>query len=310
MWFRNLRLFRLTTPFSHSAEELHERLAQYAFRHCGSLEFASQGWVSPLGRHSTQLAHAANGCILICARREEKILPAATVRDLLEEKVLAIEEQENRRLRRKEKERIREEIVHELLPRALTRSGLTFAYVSVRDGWLVVDAPSVKKAEELASLLRRSLGSLPAVPCTTKENATTVLTQWLAGDLPADFALEQDYELREPGDEGAVLRCRRQDPTTDEVQSHLRSGKHAVKLAVEWNERLSCVLDAQLAIKRLRFSDVVLEESAQVEAEDEASRIDADFAFMTLELSRFIPRLVEVFGGEDQAAYAPAERAA
>ena len=155
-----------------------------------------------------------------------------------------------------------------------------------------------------------SLGSLPAVPCTTKENATAVLTQWLAGDLPADFALEQDYELREPGDEGAVLRCRRQDPTTDEVQSHLRSGKHAVKLAVEWNERLSCVLDAQLAIKRLRFSDVVLEESAQVEAEDEASRIDADFAFMTLELSRFIPRLVEVFGGEDQAAYAPAEQAA
>ena len=122
--------------------------------------------------------------------------------------------------------------------------------------------------------------------------------------------LGQEYELRDDAEEGAVVRCQRQDPDSEEVETHLRSGKRAVRLAVTWTDRLSCVLDAEFAVKRLRFSDVVEEERANVETEDEASRLDADFSLMTLELARFIPRLLEVFGGEDKDAYVPAGRAA
>ncbi len=310
MWFKNLCLFRFTTPFALDAEELHARLAEHAFTPCASLELVSKGWVSPLGRHSEQLAHAANGCILICARREEKILPSAAVRELVDDKVIAIEEQEARRVRRKERDQIRDEILLELLPRALTRSRRTFGYVSVADGLLVVDASSAKAAEEFVALLRQTLGSLPTVPCTTKQSPAAVLTDWLAEQPPADITLGEDYELRESGEEGAIVRCRRQDPEAEEVKTHLRSGKYAVKLAIDWNQRLSCVLDAELGVRRLRFSDIVEEERAGVEAEDEVSRLDADFALMTMELAQFIPRLLEVFGGEDEEAYSPAEQAA
>ncbi len=310
MWFKNLCLFRLTAPFSLDAEELHARLLEHAFRPCASLELLSQGWVSPLGRHSEQLTHAANGCILICARREEKVLPAAAIRELVDEQVMAVEEQEARSVRRKERDRIRDEILHDLMPRALTRSRRTFGYLSVRDGLLVVDAPSAKGAEEFVSLLRQSLGSLPAVLCTTKQAPSSVLTTWLADQPPADVTLGDEYELREDGEDGAIVRCRRQDPEAEEVQSHLRSGKRVVKLAIAWNERLSCIVDSDLSIRRLRFSDVVEEERIGVEADDEATRLDADFALMTIELSQFIPRILETFGGEDEEAYGPAEQAA
>ena len=160
------------------------------------------------------------------------------------------------------------------------------------------------------ALLRRTLGSLPAVPCLTKQSPAAVLTDWLTHDPPADITLGEDYELREGGENGAIVRCRRQDPGADEIQSHLRSGKYAVKLALAWNERLSCVVDAELGIRRLRFGDILEEERAGVEADDEASRLDADFALMTMELSQFLPRLLEVFGGEDEEAYGPSEQAA
>jgi len=48
----------------------------------------------------------------------------------------------------------------------------------------------------------------------------------------------------------------------------------------------------------LRFADVLQEEAAS-SGEDAAARFDADFALMSLELAAFLPKLLEVFGGEE-----------
>lgn len=311
MWFKNLRLYRLTTPFSHSGEELHERLSQGTYRPCGSLEPTSYGWVPPLGRHGSLLTHTASGCIMVCARRDEKILPASVIKEFVDDKVVAMEEEQGRPVRRKERERVREEVILDLLPRAFVRASLTYAYISPHDGYLVVDTPTAGKAEDLASLLRDSLGSLPAVPVSTQQAPASVMTGWLAGgDVAQGLVIGDECELREPGDEGGIIRWRRMDPVSEEVQVHLRSGKQAVKLAVTWEDRLSCVLGEDLSVKRLRFSDLVQEERTQTEAEDEVARFDADFGLLTLELGRFIPWLLDTLGGEDQEAYAPSGQAA
>jgi len=41
----------------------------------------------------------------------------------------------------------------------------------------------------------------------------------------------------------------------------------------------------------------VMDEAADTHADDQAARFDADFTLMSLELSRFIPALLEAFGG-------------
>lgn len=305
MWFRNLQLYRLNAPFDLSAERLDEQLQTGAFRPCTSLEISSMGWDRPLGRHGRALTHAANGCIMVCARNEEKVLPQAVVREIVDERIEEIETEQMRRVPRKERMALRDEVLQDLLPKAFTRSSRIFAYIAPREGWLVVDASSVRKAEELLTLLRKGLGSLPATPLTVNTAPAAVMTGWLQGQgLPGDFVLGDECELRDPAQDGGIVRCRRQDLGGEEIRTHLQAGKQVARLAVAWNERLACILGEDLAVRRLRFLDVVQEEARQTEAGDAQARFDADFALMTLELSRFIPRLVEVFGGEQSRAAA------
>lgn len=301
MWFKNLQVFRLTEPFRHTQEELERQLAEGRFRTCGPLESGVQGWYPPLGGDSDQLCFAGNGCFLLCLRREEKILPASVVNDMLAEKLEQIEAEDARSVNRREKKQLREDIFLELLPKAFTRSALTFAYLDPAQGWVMVDAATAKRGEDLVSQLRKSLGSLPAKPLAVKQAPAEVMTRWLeGGEQPADFVLADQCELRDPDEEGGIVRCRRQDLAGDEIQAHLKAGKRAVQLAIDWEERIGALITDQPAVKRLRFADALIEEAADTGGDDAAALFDADFTLMTLELRRFIERLVAVFGGLDE----------
>lgn len=299
MWFKNLSLLRFTEPFTLTCDELQERLAVGRFQRCGSLQPMSYGFVPPVGGDDAPLVHAANGCFMMCAQREEKILPSSVVNELLHEKISEIEEAKGMPVRKKERDALRDEIIHELLPRAFSFSRRLYAYIDPMAGWLVVDGASAKKTEEFASWLRRSLESLPVTPPSVNERPSAVMTRWLTeGGAPADIALENECELRAPDEEGAIVRCKKHDLFVPEIQNHLEAGKEAVKIAVNWNDRLGFVIDETLGIKRLRFLDLVQEQASEVEAADEVERFDADFAIMTGELAVFLPRLLELFGGE------------
>jgi recombination associated protein RdgC len=301
MWFKNIQLFRLREPFTHEQAALEQALAEDRYRPCGSLEVAVQGWHPPLGGGSEELCFAANGCFMVCLRREEKLLPASVVNELLAERVEQLEAEEARTLNRREKKQLRDDLFTELVPKAFSRSALTFAYVDTTQGWVVVDSATPRRAEELVSQLRKTLTSLPARPLEVRQAPAEVMTRWLDGSAgEPDFVVADQCELRDPGDEGGIVRCRRQDLTGEEIQTHLKAGKQVVQLAVEWDGRLSAILTEQPAVRRLRFSDALVEEAAEAAADDQAAALfDADFTLMSLELRRFLPRLIEVFGGAE-----------
>ena len=298
MWFKNLCLYRFTSPIDLDPETLASRLGDSAFRPAGKLEPSSTGWAAPLDAPDSPLVHATNGYLMLCARREERILPAAAVREVLEARIAETEEKTGRRIRGKARADLKDEVVLEMLPRAFTRSHRTFAYIDPRGEWLVVDAASPKRAEQLTGLLRESLGSLPIAPVSVTSSPSDSMTAWLAaGDPPAGFAIEDECDLREPGSDGAIVRVRRHDLDTAEIRAHLDAGMRVTRLALGFDDRLSLVVDENLLVKRLRFRDVVQDEAAGVHADTDAERFDGDFAIMSLELTRLLPRLVEAFGG-------------
>jgi recombination associated protein RdgC len=299
MWFKNLCIYRLSEPFRLDAEGLQEKLAEFAFQPVGRTEMAARGWVPPLGRHGQQLVHATNGNLMVCLQEESRLLPPAVLREELDERVAQREEQEMRKLGRREKNRMKEELTLELLPRAFTRNKRCFAYIDPHNGWVVVDTGNWRQAEELTELLRACLGSFPVRPLQTDRNPQSVMTEWLARDrAPGDIELGDEAVLEDPQSEGAEVRVKRQDLHSGEIKGHLSAGKRVRRMAVTWDERLAAVLDSDLSVKRLKFQDVVQDDTGDREAESNEERFDADFAILALELGRFVPRLLELFGGE------------
>ena len=299
MWFKNLALLRLTEPFTLTGTELEERLKELPFRLCGNLEPASAGWFPPLGKEHSPLVHQTGGFLMLCLQKEEKILPAAAVNEVVAGRVAEIEEQQARQVRRKERESIRDEVLHDMLPRAFSQSRRTYGYIDPRGGWLIVDSASARKAEDFVAALRQTLGSFPVRPLATRERSATVMTQWLAGGpVPDGVTLESECELKSPEEDGGTVRCRRHDLDAPEILNHIQAGKEVIKLAFTWNDRLSLVLDDAWSVKRLRFLDVIQEAAADIETDDPAARFDADFAIMSLELDAFLPAITGLFGGE------------
>jgi recombination associated protein RdgC len=302
MWFKNLSIFRLTEDFTLAPAELEQKLEQMAFRPCGSHEEFTFGWTSPLGKSSEQLVHSANGFLMLCGKKEERVLPASVVNEMLQEKILETEEQQGRKLAKKERTALKDELIFELLPRAFTFSNKTYAYIDPKGGWLIVDAASAKKAEDLLSSLRKCLGSLPAVPLNTIEKPVKIMTEWLINNqAPDDITIEDECELRAPEEEGGIIRCKRHDLSLPEIKNHLDTGKEVIKLAVNWADRLSFIVDENLAVKRLKFLDLIQDQVADTDTSSEAEQFDVDFSIMSLELSNFLPRLLELFGGENKA---------
>ncbi len=300
MWFKNLRLFRLDGPFTLSAEALDEQLAPAAFVPCGKLDLQRYGWVPPLGTEGKMLVHAAGGFLMISARRQEKILPAGVIKEHLEERLQHIRHTEGRPVGRKEREQLKDEIVFTLLPQAFTKSSVDYAYIDCRRGLIVVNSASAHRAETLLSALREALGTLPAVPLAPAQPATAVMTHWLnSGELPPGFTLGDECELKASGDD-RIIRGRRLDLSDDQLQQHLATGMYVNQLAIEWKESIRCVLDENLACKRLKFADALIEKADADGADTAAEVFDNDFAVMSLELAAFIDALIEAFGGESQ----------
>ena len=297
MWFKNIHIYRFTKTFRHSINKIEESLEGQLFQPCGSIDLFKAGWAPPLGRHGEMLTHSTEGAIMVCAKRQDKVLPASVINEQVEEHALAIEAAEGRKVFRKERSSLKEDVIQTLLPKAFVKSSLNFAYIAPKDGWILINTASTTRAEEILNLLRESLGSLSVIPPSPKHEPLKLMTRWLkTGKLPKGFTLTDECEMVDARDEGGTIRCKNQDLASEEISSHLDAGKMVTKVGLCWNDTISFVLDENLTIKKIRYADELLEKLDEYNAETFAEQFDLEFSFMPLELKGLITDLLDVFG--------------
>lgn len=298
-FFKNLMVYRLSRDFNIDIAELEQQLQLLRFTPCGSQDMAKTGWYPPLGQELDQLHHEVNNQILLVIRREEKMLPKPVISEELGKRVSRLEQDQGRRLKKTEKDSLRDEVLHSLLPRAFSKNSVVRLWINVTDGLIMVDASSAKRAEDSLALLRKTLGSLPVVPLTMETPIELTITEWVrSGNAPAGFALGDEAELKAILEDGGIGRFKKQALVSDEIHVHLEAGKVVTKLSLDWQERVQFVLCDDGSVKRLKFTDELMQQNDDIDREDIAQRFDADFVLMTGELSSLINGLTTSLGGE------------
>ena len=299
MWFKNLKIYRLSPEWKLTADELEDKLAQHAYQPGNSLEAQNLGWV-PV-REKGGLVHAVNGQLLLAVRAEKKLLPSTVVNQVARARAQELEEQQGFKPGRKQMKELKERVTDELLPRAFSIYRDTQVWIDPVNHWLMIDAAASAKADEVLGLLSKSVDPFPAEPLYVAQSPASAMTAWLAEDeAPANFSVDQDTELRAAGESKAAVRYVKHAIEASEVQRHIAAGKQCTRLALTWADRISFVLTEGLDVKRIAPLDVIRENADDSGVTDD-ERFDIDMTLMTGELARLMEDLLPALGGEKRS---------
>jgi recombination associated protein RdgC len=296
--FKNAKIYRLTSaaPF-WNLEALNDALEGHAFVPAGQLQRQSIGWVPP--REGADLAHAVSGKLLLTLRIEAKLLPGKAIAQATTARALEIEQQQGYKPGKKQLKEIRDAIIDEKLPTALTQYDDIRLWIDPIERWLIIDTSTPSKADTVIGLLAKCVDPFPLENLYVAQSPASAMTGWLAEDeAPDNFTIDQDAELRASGESRAAIRYVHHSIDADEVRRHIQSGKQCTRLAMTWSDRISFELTEELDIRRIRPLDVLKENHP---AEDtDAEVFDAEFLLMAGEIVKLLAELVYALGGERQ----------
>lgn len=303
-------------------QELNKALNQKIAREPATQELATYGFCDPFpiqhknlaeinedpsfdadGRNDlpTLVRPIANGkFLMLAARYAYRNLPGAVVKHAVQEKVSEIEQSQLRKVYRKERDQIKDEVVQAFLPRAFIQYRVTRALVDTESGLIWVDSASPRRAEDFLSTLREALGSLPLRPLMVKLAPSASFTQWIKDErAPENFHLLDSALFEDTQKEGGKVGAMRQDLTSEQFQLIVGTGMLVTKVAVAWTDKIGFVLNDKMQFTKIAFDDL-LSDQAQADAGDDViGYMTTSYLLMGHTLREMLDELLPHLGGED-----------
>jgi recombination associated protein RdgC len=209
-------LFRFPAGIDKRFKKLDAQLAEHALRPCGPLELQTRGWVSPYGRGEDMFAIEHGVHALLALGGEDKIpanAPSSTStlptrppswRSSAERPVGATASVASSRTTRSPS-----------CCRGRWRGRAASPAISIFGKRLGGGRhQSSRKAAEgfVSGAAQRASAAFPPTGLEPEESPRALMTEWMIdAKLPPGFALGDECELKDPADNGAIVRCRRQD---------------------------------------------------------------------------------------------------
>jgi recombination associated protein RdgC len=294
--------------------EVETAAAGKPFLECGASTVSSVGFVPPSSLHPESLFRSVGKLTLVTVRLDEKLLPACVVKAETAKCVETIEENEGRKLGRKETKEVKERVTQELLAKAFIRTTLIHAWFDFEGGLLVVNAATPGKVDVVLNALRRTdLWSHEGKLRSWKTNSSpdACFTAWASeGDAPEHFSIDKSALFEDIT--GGKVRVSGHDVSGEQFKQ-LFIGNSISELAMTYNERMSFVMTEKLVIKRIAFLDIIKVREEQGDLMEDA-RDDAELILSAGEIRKVYGLLAEAFGGNmddmdgsDEAQAAPAD---
>ena len=296
MWFKNLKVFRLTDHWSKHIDELDKALSADAFTPAEDLAATATGWVPPRD-DDERFAVEVQGQYLLAFRIEKKLLPSTVINQTVKARAQVLEAEQGYAPGRKQLRDLKDAVTDELLPRAFSIARDIRIWIDPVNQWLVIDAAAAAQSDEVLSALGRSLNPYPVKPLKLEHSPTSLMTDWLlSGEPPAGFTVDDDSQWQATGEQAASIRYVRHDLPTETIQSHVQDGYQCTRLALTWQDRVSFMLSDTGDLKRVTPLEVLEERSNDAVVQTPAEKFDSDFTLMTAELAKLFDELMPVLG--------------
>lgn len=308
MWFANALFYRFSEDVPFTEEQLTEAMAEHLARDCGDNDQKTVGWTAPFGEDAENLLEVANGYWMVAMQVKERILPAAVIKEKLKAKIKEIEQRDDRKVYKAERDTLKDDIVQVLLPQAFIRTSIITACIAPKEGWIAVNATTAAKAEDVLNLLRTTTGSLPVRPLNVTTSPMATMTQWVVDGRAADgFTISDSCVLVDQHEDGGTVNCKGQDLASDDIQQMLSAGKAVKRLGMSWEDKISFSLDNTLAIKSIKYEELLQDEAFDQAGESKGpAHKQATMVIVAGTLSGLLKGLVSGLGGETETATATA----
>jgi len=291
--FKNAVIVRAVGPINLGA--LISGVIAREFVPCAPTQTKSAGFVRPRGKHET-LVESIGGQLIIAVRTQTKSVPASEVKRHLEVLLDKVEADTGRRPKGKSFKELKEQVIHELLPKAFPKDSEVAIWIDPQDGLVVIGTQSWNRAGDLTSLLAEALPGVQFSALQTAQSPASCMAAWLLDkEAHEPFSLDRECELKQPDGEKAVVRYSRHTLDIDEVGDHINQGKQPTRVALSRAGRVSFVLADDLSLRKISMLDVALEAATSAEKSD---AFDANVALETGELRPLIEDLIRALGGE------------
>jgi recombination associated protein RdgC len=293
--FRNLRFYRITSPWPKSEEKLSGLLSENPFAPCGAFAERTAGWEPPAEFDGAPLCRRLHGADLLQLRTQSRVLPLAAIKEAMEEKVIEYRSRMAEDPPRSELRRLKEETREELLPRALLKSERSRACFIHAESLLAIDAATDARAEWFIDQLRTCFGQFNCVPLAFNKSPEELLKRIFLGENLPGFSLGRECRMQDLSDSRSIATWREFELTDPSIRRHISDGMKLTHLGVGFDEILSCVINQDGVISKLRLIEGDAVDTPDFE--DPLARLDADFVLLTGTISRMLESLKKLLGG-------------
>jgi recombination associated protein RdgC len=277
--FRNARFFNLSGGWPDSEEKLDEALAKVVFTPCGPLTEKSYGWEAPVETAEGRLCRSVGGADIVQLRTQSRLLPTAAINEAVEQRIAEFRERMGELPGPRERRRLKLETRDNLMPKALLRSERTRAFFLRSENVLVIDASSPTKTERVVEFLRASLGRLDVSTLEYRRPVGELIRHIFLGESVPGIAIGRECRMQDPADAKATVRFADMDLADANVRKHVRDGMRLTHLGIEFNNVMSCVIDENGGLGKIRLLGVDASEAG--EEEDPLARFDAQFVLLS-----------------------------
>lgn len=292
--FRNVRYYRLGSDWPEGEEALSVKLQEAQFKPCGPLTETSSGWIPVDADSDSLLARRVNGADLLRLRSQSRVLPHAAINEELEVRVEDYQKRMQEAPSPREKRRMKAEARDALLPKALLKSDRIWGYVDITAKVIGIDTAQESVAERFLRRLAAPFDGLDTRPLQYQKPIQELLTAIFLSGAHGSFSIGRECRMQDARDATSTVRWSDFDLADPSIRRHVADGMRLTHLGIVYDNVMSCVLDENGTVSKLRF--IGMDDDAEDHGEPLA-RLDAGFVLVTGTLRKLLGDLKQALGG-------------